>query len=192
MQFYVGLEKTICDEIRAWSAHALELPNAFFGGLPPCPYARKAWADDRVLIIFKHEPSYQSLYRVISTFEDRYDLVILVETRYDPDPDRFHDYLDELNKAISDGFFIDRDIWLMGFHPEDEPNEFIDDGTFNPEIGTPYAMTFVQRLSKVQESADKLSEKGYYEAYLAEYDAADIFRRRENLYRRLRNGNEPS
>jgi hypothetical protein len=53
-----------------------------------------------------------------------------------------------------------------------------------------YAMIFVQRLSTVQESADKLVEKGYYDNYLEEYNVAEIFETRSNLYRRLKNGDE--
>jgi len=53
-------------------------------------------------------------------------------------------------------------------------------------------MIFVQRLSQVQESADKLLKKGYYDKYLEEYNAQDIFERRQTLYRRLKNGNETS
>jgi hypothetical protein len=51
-------------------------------------------------------------------------------------------------------------------------------------------MIFVQRLSKVQESADKLAEKGYYDKYLEEYNAEEIFQERAKLYRRLKNGDE--
>jgi hypothetical protein len=76
--------------------------------------------------------------------------------------------------------------------PEDDANDFIDDGTFEPHVNTPYAMTFVQRLSKVQEAADKLKQMGYYDAYLEEYNASDLFEKRETLYRRLKNGNEPA
>jgi hypothetical protein len=68
----------------------------------------------------------------------------------------------------------------------------IDDGTFEPQVDTSYAMIFVQRLSKVQEAADKLKQMGYYDAYLAEYDAAELYEKRETLYRRLQNGNEPA
>ena len=32
------------NEIRSWSKHALEKPLDYFNGLPPCPYAEKAWA----------------------------------------------------------------------------------------------------------------------------------------------------
>ena len=34
-------------EIKAWSKHALEKPLDYFNGLPPCPYAEKAWEDNR-------------------------------------------------------------------------------------------------------------------------------------------------
>ena len=36
-------------DIRKWSNDFLEVPNAKLNGLPPCPYARKAWADDKVV-----------------------------------------------------------------------------------------------------------------------------------------------
>jgi hypothetical protein len=77
-------------------------------------------------------------------------------------------------------------MWLMGFHPHDEPNDFIDDNSFMQIVEDEYAMIFVQRLSKVQESADKLAKKGYYDNYLEEYDAEHIFQKRELLYRRLK------
>jgi hypothetical protein len=106
--------------------------------------------------------------------------------------DAFHDYNDGLNDAIARGIFGDRNLWVMGFHPEDEANDFVDDGTFEPQVEASYAMTFVQRLTKVQEAADKLKKMGYYDAYLEEYNASELFEKRETLYRRLKDGNEPA
>ena len=180
------VEKAIVKEIRQWSAEALEKPSPYFQNLPPCPYARSAWLNNKVAIIFNKEPSYQVLYSCISRFDDVFDLAIIVDMAFQKDPDVFHDYLEMLNDAISDGVFIDRDIWLMGFHPHDDPNDFIDDSSFMQMVEDEYAMIFVQRLSKVQESADKLAKKGYYDNYLEEYDAEHIFQKRENLYRRLK------
>ena len=189
--FYIDDERLICDEIRAWSAYALEKPNPFFNNLPACPYAKKAWAENRVAIIFKYGGN-QALYSTLDGFNDAFDVVILVDRNYSDDPDGFHDYLDQVNEAISAGIFGQRDLWVMGFHPEDDENEFVDDGTFEPQVDTSYAMIFVQRLSKVQEAADKLKQLGYYDQYLEEYDAAELFEKREQLYRRLKNGDEPS
>ena len=36
-------------DIRIWSRDFLEIPSVKLNGLPPCPYARKAWADDKVV-----------------------------------------------------------------------------------------------------------------------------------------------
>jgi hypothetical protein len=170
MRFYIGKEQE---------------PNPFYNGLPPCPYAQKAWEDHKVAILFKYDTNLQCLYSTISQWEDTFDLVIIVDMVFDKDPDDFHDYLDMLNDAISEGVFIDRDIWLMGFHPHDEPNDFIDDSSFMQMVDDEYAMIFVQRLSKIQEAADKLEQKGYYDNYLEEYDAEHIFQTRKELYRRL-------
>lgn len=56
MRFNIGKEKQICEEILAWSAHTLQKPNPYYNGLPPCPYAQKAWEDEKVIILFKYEP----------------------------------------------------------------------------------------------------------------------------------------
>jgi len=185
-RFYIDKESQICQEIMAWSDHTLHKPNPFYNGMPPCPYAQKAWEHNKVLILFKYDTNMQVLYSTISQWEDAFDLVIIVDMAFQKDSDVFHDYLEQLNEAISDGVFIDRDMWLMGFHPHDEPNDFIDDNSFMQIVEDEYAMIFVQRLSKVQESADKLAKKGYYDNYLEEYDAEQIFQKRELLYRRLK------
>ena len=41
-------EEAIKVEMRNWSAHALEIPNEYYNNMPACPYAKKAWATDKV------------------------------------------------------------------------------------------------------------------------------------------------
>ena len=192
LAFYIDKERQICEEIIAWSEHTLQKPNPFYNNLPACPYAQKAWQENKVAILFKYEDSYQCLYSTISQWEDVFDLCIIVDMDFERDPDRFHSYLDDLNTAISEGIFIEKDMWVMGFHPHDEANDFIDDQSFMQMVEDEYAMIFVQRLSKLQEAADKIKEKGYYDSYLAEYDVEAIFNKRAKLYRRLKHGNEAS
>ena len=179
------LEDQIEQEIRDWSAHSLEQPSELFAGLPPCPYAKKAWSDNKVTISFKYDGHMQDIYSAISQFCDDFDLHIIVDLAFEEDPEEFQDYLYQLNEAISDGIFIDQDIWLMGFHPHDDPNELIEDKTFTPLVDVEYAMIFVQRLSKVQAAADKLKATGYYDRYLEEYDAEHLFQQRRDLFERL-------
>jgi hypothetical protein len=191
MTFFIGdpVEKTVVEEIRSWSEKILEKPNKFFNNLPPCPYAKKAWLDDKVAILFKNEDSYQNLYSSLSQWEDRHDLAILVDFTFEENSEKFHKFLDEVNLAISKGFFIDKDMWVMGFHPYDDSPEFSEEAEFEPLVDVEYAMIFVQRLSKLQESAHKIKKNGYYDNYVEEYNASHIFKRREELYRRLKNGN---
>ena len=50
----MNLEDKICEEIRQWSKHALEIPNKNYNNLPSCPYAKTAWKDKRVSFAFKN------------------------------------------------------------------------------------------------------------------------------------------
>ena len=184
------LEAEIVKDIRLWSSEILEKPSPYFNNIPPCPYAKKAWMSDRVAILFIHENNHQTLYSCISQWDDKQDIALIADLGNTKNVDEFHEYLDQLNQVISDGMFIDRDIWLMGFHPYDEENDYIDDSTFLSAVEQEYAIIFIQRLSKLQESADMIAKKGYYDQYFEEYDADAIFKKRENFYRRLHNGYE--
>jgi len=186
------IEKAVYHELIEWSSTVLEKPNPYFNQLPPCPYARQAWLDGRVAVLFKYETNKQTLYNTVAQFDDNFDLAIIVDFKFDEDPELFHTYLDEMNDVIADGMFIDRDVWVMGFHPHDEESEFVEEVSegFEPQIDAEYAMIFVQRLSKLQEAADKLDKKGYYDNYNGQYNARDIYEKRERFYRRLKNGDE--
>ena len=190
LAFKYGLEKDIYREILAWSEHTLQRPNPYFNNLPACPYAKKAWSEGRVAVLFKSEDSYQTVYSTVSQFDDAFDLVIVVDLAYKKDPEEFHNYLEQMNEAISRGIFIDRDVWLMGFHPHDDENDYLDEATFEQLVSDEYAMIFIQRLSKVYKSSQQLKALGYYEEYAKDYDVETIFAQRETLYRRLIDGDE--
>jgi len=185
-------EKAIVEEILQWSETALEKPSPQFNNLPPCPYAKKALMDEKVAILFKYDDSYQVLYSCVSQFDDNFDLAIIVDVHNDKSAYDFHEYLESLNEAISNGMFIDKDIWVMGFHPDDDVSETAQETAIEAITDTEYSMIFVQRLTVLQEAADKLDKKGYYDSYDSECIASDIYNRRVELYRRLKNGNETS
>ena len=50
---YMSLEESIKNEIRLLSKGALEKPNENYNNMPACPFAKRAWADDRVGFVFK-------------------------------------------------------------------------------------------------------------------------------------------
>ena len=50
--------KQIIEDVRLWSKHFLEVPNLHLGGVPACPFAKKAWLDKKVWVTVK--PKYLS------------------------------------------------------------------------------------------------------------------------------------
>jgi hypothetical protein len=181
----MDIERQIMQEIREWSKVALEAPNPFFNNLPACPYAKNAWSTDKVGFAFSYQKENQTLYTALSQFDDQYDLVCCVHLQYEEDPEEFHAYIGALNEAISMGIFIQKDLWAMGFHPEDDPEEDVFDQSFEPLNDSIYAITFIQRLSKLEISAETLRKKGYYDNYLSDPQTAHLWDERQDLYRRL-------
>ena len=161
-----SLKNKIKKEIRRWSKEQLEPPNPDFNNIPACPYAKKAWQDKKVKFAFKTELyDNEIIYKYLNDWDNDIDLVILVDTNFVEETEDFHDNLDFINENISDHCFKERDFWVMGFHPYDDANELIDDGTFEGESDLEYAIVFIQRLSKLEEASEKLINQGYYKTY---------------------------
>ena len=179
------LEESIRKEIRDWSKHSLEKANENYNGFPPCPYAAKAWIDNKVDIQFKYDLSPEKLYENISHYNDKYELIILVDLEYELEPDRFHGYLEGINEAISNNAFQDKDIYVMGFHPEDDTNEIIESDSFETEVDDVYSMIFIQRLSLLERASEKLRSKGYYDRTYGNYKVDEILP--ENVIRKYSN-----
>lgn len=185
MDDYKNLEDQICEEIREWSRFALEKPNKNYNNLPSCPFAKTAWKDKKVSFAFKNTNSYYCLDTLIDCFKDNKDLIIIVDMCFENN-EKFHKHLSNTNKKIQLGKYKQKDIWLMGFHPDDDVNELIDDGTFTNLVKEEYALIFVQRLTKLQESANKLKKLGYYDKYYNEYNVEDIYEQRQQYYNNLK------
>ena len=181
----MSLEQKICNEIKAWSKYALEVPNENYNNLPSCPYAKAAWKNNKVGFALKTKNNYDIVYCLINNFNDSKELIIVIDLCFENN-EIFHNNLTNLNQLIHQNKFNQQDIWLMGFHPDDDVNELIDDGSFEEIVSEEYSLIFVQRLSKLQESANKLKKLGYYDNYYNRYDVEDIYKQRENYYRRLK------
>jgi hypothetical protein len=193
-------EYTIRKEIREWSFNWLEEPDDRYNGMSPCPYARRAWNDDKVVISFKHLKSYWPIFDILENFNDNKDLIIIADTQYEEDPDEFHQRLVGINHGIANGAFGDRNLWIMGFHPDDDVHEgmvmeYVDDAPIvydssslliPPDDEEIYAMIFIQRLDKLQEAAYKLKPTGYYEAMFKDAEPDHIFELRETFYKQLK------
>ena len=92
----MSLEEDIKNEIRLWSKEALEKPNENYNNMPACPFAKRAWADNRVGFVFKKDNSFDVLFKAIDEWNDSKDVVILIDFNY-LGVDELYEFMDMLN-----------------------------------------------------------------------------------------------
>jgi hypothetical protein len=168
-------------DIRKWSHDFLEVPNAKLNGLPPCPYAKQAWIDNKVK--FSVNTGVDGLLQEVAEFESHeYDIVVWASELL-PDISYLDGFCDGVNEAMS---IAGHDMHLMVFHPdydaEDAGLDFlVEDGVSDPNLE--YCMVFVQKLSLLDDAALSLEKSGYYKHF-----PEDVYNSLVLDRRRLRNG----
>lgn len=169
------------EDIRIWSHEFLEKPNAKLNGLPPCPYAKQAWLEDKVT--FSINTGLEGLVKAVEEFDSHdYDIVIWA-TYYLPDMEYLDGFCDGINEAMS---IAGKDMHLMVFHPDYDAEEAGLDFLVEADTGDPelvYCMVFVQKLSLLDDASISLEKSGYYQYFPEQtYESLVVDRRR------LRNG----
>ena len=171
-------------DLRSWSREVLEVPSAHLRGLPPCPYARKAWRENKVLVV-ETDDLMRDGRKFCADFAGLGKDLVVVATYELPDADD----LSALVAALHTEF---PHLHCMQFHPdygaEDAELDFLTDNDWESSVDYAYAMLFVQDLRLVVEASDRLAPLGYYDVYpTGEYEALVL-----NRKRRLTHGNETS
>ena len=170
-------------DIRNWSHNFLEVPNVKLNGLPPCPYAKQAWLDNKVT--FSINTGIDGLIRAVKVFDNHdYDIVVWAEENV-IDMHYLDGFVDGMNELLS---VAGIDMHLMQFHPDYGADEagldfLLQEGVSDPDLE--YCMVFVQKLSLLDDAALSLEKSDYYMNFPEDtYEALVLDRRR------LRNGNE--
>ena len=172
------------EDIRSWSRNVVEVPSPHMPhNMAPCPFAEKAWRDNRVEVREAADPLREA-WRVCLDFPPEKDLVIVASEAL-PELEDFERRIDELN-----GEFRYLDRFLMGFHPdygaEDQELDFLYEHDWESDVEEEYCMIFVQSLSQVVAYSDRLYALGYYDAFPPEEYQQLVVERK----RRLTNGDE--
>jgi len=164
-------------DIRKWSHDFLEVPNAKLNGLAPCPYARKAWLDDKVK--FSIDTGIEGLTQSVKEFDEHdYEIVVWV-TEELPDMEYIDGFCDGMNEALS---VSGKDMHLMVFHPDYDASEagldfLVEEGITDDTLV--YCMVFVQKLSLLDNAALSLEKSGYYKHFPEDtYQSLVVDRRR--------------
>jgi len=185
-------KKEITDDVRKWSEHFLEVPNKHLGGFPACPFAKKTWSDNKVIIEVKRK--YKQYKAELNTHIKQLDfkvheILIFCDPYFNYSLDEYQEIIDSYNE-----WYNKKDIFFMGFHPKNPANEEEQEFLVTPtgempmvESDLAYSMMLVQKFSQLQEASDKLRRSGYYKLWPRGY-YQDVVVSRQKTYKRIFGG----
>ena len=185
-------KKEITDDVRKWSEHFLEVPNKHLGGFPACPFAKKTWNDNKVIIEVKRK--YKQYKAELNTHMKQLDfkvheILIFCDPYFNYSLDEYQETIDSYNE-----WYNKKDIFFMGFHPKNPANEEEQEFLVTPtgempmvESDLAYSMMLIQKFSQLQEASDKLYKSGYYKLWPRGY-YQDVVVSRQKTYKRIFGG----
>lgn len=156
-------------EIVDWSHEVLEVACDAYAGLPPCPFARKAWIDSLVTVEVVDNISEIIMDAHLADKESENVMIYALIDSGGMTIEQLESMMDEFN-AIGTG------IWIMGSHHEAPDNELMP--YFEARTDVEYAFILVQSLKHLVIASDKLRKTRYYENFNPD-DMAYINRRKE-------------
>jgi hypothetical protein len=165
----MSLEKEIKNDVRKWSEHFLEIPNKHLGGFPACPFAKKTWKDDKVVVEVKRKHKWYKaeLNAQLKQLDfSVHEILIFCDPYFNYSLEDFQETIDAYNT-----WYNKKDIYFMGFHPHNPANE----------------EELAQKFSQLQEASDKLHRIGYYKLWPTGY-YKDVVVSRQKTYKRIFGG----
>ena len=135
--------------IKDWIYNVLSKPNASFNNLPPCPYAKQAYIQKKILIL--DSIGNENLQELLETYE-------VVIYAFNPN-DISSKELYNLSVLLSND-----NIVALDDHPEYE--EKVNDVILN---NGEYALLLVQERNKLNVARKFLKSKGYYNNWDPKY-----------------------
>jgi|TARA_R100001443_G_scaffold928_2_gene3578 hypothetical protein len=184
--------KQIIEDVRIWSKHFLEVPNLHLGGVPACPFAKKAWLDKKVWVAVKTKNSTykKELNDCLKNLDfTKKEILIFCDPYFSYSPDELHVATEDFNE-----WYNRKDFYFMSFHPSnpatEEEQKFLVSPNNDTNLSGPdykYSMMLVQKFSQLQEASDKLHKQGYYEMWPDEY-YQEVVVSRANKYKKINGG----
>lgn len=144
-------------DVMNWITGFVEKSNPGLNGWPPCPFARRARLNNEFDLRQGKSNPYVDLQQAIL---EPYTVIAYI---YDPlliSAENFNQQVTMLNRD----FLISRDILALADHPDD--HEEVNGVCMNQ--GT-WAITFIQPLNKLNDFAQQIAPKGYYNNWPEEY-----------------------
>lgn len=150
---------TVQYDIEQWIESFVEVPHPALGGWAPCPYARKARLDRDFTVRVGVNP-YFDLLNVARDGLGGKSVLILA---YDPNEFFYSQFTSDI-KAANEEALLRNNLLALEDHPGDQ--EIVNGVCMNQ--GT-YALALVQSLSDLNEKAQLVAKKGFYNTWPENY-----------------------
>jgi len=150
---------TVQSDIEHWIETFVEVPHPALGGWAPCPYARKARLDRDFTVRVGVNP-YFDLVNVARDGIGGKSVLILA---YNPDEFSYEQFASDVTAANEEAL-LPKGFIALEDHPGDP--EIVNGVSMNQ--GT-YALALVQDLSDLNEKAQLVAKKGFYDTWPADY-----------------------
>ncbi len=144
--------------IGEWITDDLSTPVAALGGFAKCPYAKRAYLENKVMFV----EEYGNLQETVSTLASAWDndkTEVAIIKLHDVDEKQISELVDQLNERYMPDDFIFLDDHVNNV-------EKMHDVIFN---NGRYNVLFVQRRSKLAAATRRLEKTGYYNKWTKEY-----------------------
>ena len=178
-------------EVRLWSEKFLEVPNIHLNNMPACPFAKKAWLENKVDIQFR-DPDLgytRNLHQHVKkiNFAEKEILIFCDIFFKEYSLNKYQKIIDNFNNQYNK-----KDIYFLGFHPKNPPTEEDQEFLLNPTGDTSdlpnstidFSMMLIQKFSQLYKASDRLKRMGYYDKWPQEY-YDDVVLSRQQLYKKL-------
>jgi len=143
--------------LKDWINNFLSNPLKELNGLSPCPYAKKALADNKIKFI--HSENYDYDIRQLFEYWDESTDVVVVVVNDNTSVIEFQDTVDKINNDyISKGFLCLEDHVSI---KEEVSGISMNNGKYN--------IVLCQYLEKIVTASKQLYSKGYYNNWSKEY-----------------------
>ena len=160
---------TVQFDIEHWIETFVEVPHPALGGWAPCPYARKARLDRDFIVRIGVNP-YFDLLNVARDGLSGKSVLILA---YDPNEFFYSQFTSDIT-AANEEVLLRNNMLALEDHPGDQ--EIVNGVCMNQ--GT-YALALVQSLSDLNEKAQLVAKKGFYDTWTEDYLQA-LFKHRKD------------
>ena len=150
---------TVQADIESWITNFVEVPHPALGGWAPCPYARKARLDRDFEVRLGLAPIHDLVQISKKGLEGKSVVIIAYDVEEFP-YDQFSNDLDVANQK----FLLPNNLLALEDHPADP--EIVNGVAMNQ--GT-YALALCQSLSDLDEKAQLVAQKGFYDSWPNEY-----------------------